>query len=61
VVYHIHFGDILHHPRGLEFVLSLRKETVDGVLQFTFVAMAPRRDGLPSGISDSITDRCSEG
>jgi hypothetical protein len=25
VVYHIHSGDILHHPRGLEFVLlSLR-------------------------------------
>jgi hypothetical protein len=21
VVYHIHFGDILLHPRGLEFVL----------------------------------------
>jgi hypothetical protein len=23
--------------------------------------MAPRSDGLPSGISHSITDRCSEG
>jgi hypothetical protein len=34
---------------------------VDGVLQFTLVAMAPRNDGLPGGISHSITDRCSEG
>jgi hypothetical protein len=34
---------------------------VDGVLQFTLVAMAPRSYGLPGGISHSITDRCSEG
>jgi hypothetical protein len=34
---------------------------MDGVLQFTLVAMAPRSDGLPGGISHSITDRCSEG
>jgi hypothetical protein len=34
---------------------------VDGVLQFILVAMAPRSDGLPSGISHIITDRCSEG
>jgi hypothetical protein len=34
---------------------------VDGVLQFTLVAIAPRSDGLPSGISHNITDRCSEG
>jgi hypothetical protein len=34
---------------------------VDGVLQFTLVAMAPRSDGLPSSISHSITNSCSEG
>jgi hypothetical protein len=34
---------------------------VDGVLQFTLVAMAPRSDGLLGGISHNITDRCSEG
>jgi hypothetical protein len=34
---------------------------VDGVLQFTLVATAPRSDGLLDGISHSITDRCSEG
>jgi hypothetical protein len=34
---------------------------VDRVLQFILVAMAPRSDGLPGGISHIITDRCSEG
>jgi hypothetical protein len=34
---------------------------VDRVLQFTLVATTPRCDGLPGGISHSITDRCSEG
>jgi hypothetical protein len=34
---------------------------VDGVLQFTLVAMAPRSDDLLGGISHNITDRCSEG
>jgi hypothetical protein len=34
---------------------------VDGVLQFILIAMAPRSDGLPGGISHSITDRCYEG
>jgi hypothetical protein len=34
---------------------------VDGVLQFTLVVMTPRSDGLPGGISHSITNRCSEG
>jgi hypothetical protein len=61
-VYHIHSGDILLHPRGLEFFLpSLRQEAVDGVMQFILVATAPRSDGLSGGISHSITDRCSEG
>jgi hypothetical protein len=34
---------------------------MDGVLQFTLVAMALRSDCLPGGISHNITDRCSEG
>jgi hypothetical protein len=34
---------------------------VDGVLQFTLVATAPRSDGMPGDISHSITDRCFEG
>jgi hypothetical protein len=34
---------------------------VDGVLQFTLVVIALRSEGLPDGISHSITDRCSEG
>jgi hypothetical protein len=62
VVYHLHPGDILLHPKGLELVLlSLRQETVDGVLQLILVVMALRSDGLPGGVSHNITDRCSEG
>jgi hypothetical protein len=62
VVYHLHHGDILLHPRGLELVLlPLRQEAVDGVLQLALVEMAPRSDGLPGGISHNITDRCSKG
>jgi hypothetical protein len=62
VVYHLHPGDILLHPRGVELVLlSLRQEAVDGVLELTLVATAPRSDGLPGGVSHNITDRCSEG
>jgi hypothetical protein len=62
VVYHLYFGDILHHPRDLESILlPLRQEAVYRVLQFTLVAMATRSDGLPGGISHNITDRCSEG
>jgi hypothetical protein len=62
VVYHLHLGDILLHPKGLELVLlSLRLEAVDGALQLTLVATAPRSDGLPGGVSHNITDRCSEG
>jgi hypothetical protein len=34
---------------------------VDRVLQLILISMAPRSDGLPGGISHSITDRCSEG
>jgi hypothetical protein len=34
---------------------------VDGVLQFTLVAMAPRSDGLLGDSRHNITDRCSEG
>jgi hypothetical protein len=62
VVNHLHPGDILLHPRGLELVLlPLRQEVIDGVLQLILVEMAPRSDGLPSGVSHNITDRCSEG
>jgi hypothetical protein len=62
VVYHIHSGDILLHPRDLEFdLLSLRQEAMDGVMQFILVVTAPGSDDLPGGISHNITDRCSEG
>jgi hypothetical protein len=62
VVYHLYSGDILRHPRDLESILlPVRQEAVYRVLQFTLVATAPRSDGLPGGISHSITDRCSEG
>jgi hypothetical protein len=61
VVYHLHPGDILFHPRGLELaLLSLIQEAVDGVLQLILVATAPRSDGLLGGVSHIITDRCSE-
>jgi hypothetical protein len=33
---------------------------VDGVLQPTLVAMDPRSDGLPGGVSHSVTMRRSE-
>jgi hypothetical protein len=33
---------------------------VDGVLHLVFVAMDPQSDGLPGGVSHSITTRCSE-
>jgi hypothetical protein len=33
---------------------------MDVVLPLILVATAPRSDGLPSGVSHSITDRCSE-
>jgi hypothetical protein len=62
VVYHLHPGDTLLHPRGLEFaLLSLRQEVVDGVLQLILVTTAPRSDGMLDGVSHSITDRCSKG
>jgi hypothetical protein len=61
VVYHLHPGNILLHPIGLEFILlHVGQELVDGVLQPTLVAMDPRCDGLPGGISNSITVRGPE-
>jgi hypothetical protein len=33
---------------------------VDRVLQLALMATAPRSDGLPGGVSHSITDRCSK-
>jgi hypothetical protein len=61
-MYHIYSGNILLHPRGLEFVFPLlRQDAVYRALQFILVATALRSDGLPGGISHNITDRCSEG
>jgi uncharacterized membrane protein YGL010W len=42
VVYHLHPGNILLHPIGLELILLLvGQEVVDGVLQPTLVATDP--------------------
>jgi hypothetical protein len=61
VVYHLHLGDILLHPIGLELILlPVRQEVVDGVLQPMLVAMDPRCDGLPGGIGNSIAARGPE-
>jgi hypothetical protein len=58
VVYHLHPGDILPHPIGLELILlPIGQEVVDGVLQPTLVATDPRCDGLPGGISNNIVAR----
>jgi hypothetical protein len=58
---HLHPGDILLYPVGLELIpLPIGQEVVDGVLQPTLVAMDPRCDGLPSGISNSIAVRGPE-
>jgi hypothetical protein len=56
VVHHLHPGDILLHPIGLELILlPVGQEVVDGVLQPTLVATEPRCDGLPGGVSNSVT------
>jgi hypothetical protein len=61
VVYHLHSGDILFHPVGLELIfLPVGHEVVDRVLQPAFIAMDPRCDGLPGGISNSIAARSPE-
>jgi hypothetical protein len=61
VVYHLHPGDILLHPVGLELILlPIGQEVVDGVLQPTLVATDPQCDGLPSGIGNSIAMRGPE-
>jgi hypothetical protein len=61
VVYHLHLGDILLHPIGLELILLLvGEEVADGVLQVTLVAMDPLCDGLLGGISNSIATRGPE-
>jgi hypothetical protein len=58
VVYHLHPRDILLHPIGFQLILvPVRQEVLDGVLQLTLVATDPRCDGLPGGISNSITAR----
>jgi hypothetical protein len=56
VVYHLHPGDIPFHPVGLELTfLPVGQEVVDRVMQLTLVATDPRCDGLPGGISNSIS------
>jgi hypothetical protein len=61
VVYHLHSGDILLHPIGLELVLlPVGQEVVYGVLQLAVVTMTPRGDGLLGGVSHNIIVRCSE-
>jgi hypothetical protein len=58
VVHHLHPRDILLHPITLELILlPVGQKVVDGVLQPTLVAMDPRCDGLPGGISNSVTAR----
>jgi hypothetical protein len=61
VVYHLHPGDILLHPIGLELILlPVGQEVVDGVLQLTLAATDLRCDGLPGGIGNSIATRGPE-
>jgi hypothetical protein len=61
VVYHLHPGDILLYPIGLELIpLPVGQAVVDGVLQLMLVAIDPRCDGLPGGISNSIAARGPE-
>jgi hypothetical protein len=61
VVYHLHPGDILLHPVGLELIpLPVGQEVVDRVLQPALVTMDPRCDGLPGGISNIIAVRSPE-
>jgi hypothetical protein len=58
VVYHLHPGDIPFHPVGLELIfLLIGQEVADRVLQPALIAMDPRCDGLPGGISNSIAAR----
>jgi hypothetical protein len=61
VVHHLHPGDILLHPIGLELILlPIGQEVVDGVLQPTLVATDPRGDGLLGGVSNSVAVRGPE-
>jgi hypothetical protein len=61
VVYHLHPGDILFYPVGLELILlPVGQEVVDRVLQSTLIATDPRCDGLPGDISNSIAARSLE-
>jgi hypothetical protein len=42
MVHHLHLGDILLHPIGLELILlPIGQEAVDEVLQLTLVATDP--------------------
>jgi hypothetical protein len=61
MVYHLHLGDILLHPIGLELILlPVGQEVVGGVLHLTLVTTDPRCDGLPGGINNSVAARGPE-
>jgi hypothetical protein len=61
-VYHLHSGDILFHPVGLELILlPVGQEVRDRVLQPALVATDPWCDSLPGSISNSIAVRSLEG
>jgi hypothetical protein len=58
VVYHLHPGDILLYPIGLELIpLPVGQEVVDRVLHPTLIAIDPRCDGLLGSISKSVAAR----
>jgi hypothetical protein len=60
-MYHLHPGDILLYPVGLELILlPVGQEVVDRVLQPTLVATDPRCDDLPGGFNNSIAARGPE-
>jgi hypothetical protein len=61
VVHHLHLGDILLHPIGLELILlPIGQAVVDGVMQPTHVATDPLCDGLPGSVSNSVAARGPE-
>ena len=60
-VYHLHPGDILLHPVGLELILlPIEQEVVDRVLQPMLVPTDPRCEGLLGGIGNIIAMRGPE-
>jgi hypothetical protein len=60
-MYHLHPGDILLYPIGLELILlPIGQDVVDRVLQPMLVATDPRCDGLAGSIDNSIAARGPE-